>query len=90
MGLQLTQWKSSEVKAHRFMVAVFRYSISEIIGFLVTNFGIFIVNISDNYPPEPFTLDLKFLFIWPFFPHLCQVANDLVYDLTTYLLYLPL
>ena len=61
----------------RFMVAVVRYSKSEIIGFLVTHYGIFF-NLLDNFPSEQFLLDLQFLFIWHFLPHLWNVANNLV------------
>ena len=71
-------------------MAVVRYSIYEIIGFLVTHFGSFRVDLSDDPPSEPIILDLKLLFIWTFFIHLLQVEIDLLDNPTPEFLSLPL
>ena len=72
------------------MVAVVRICTSEIVGFLVTHYGIFIFDVLYNSLLEPFLLDFRFHFKWPLFPQLRQVTFDLVDDPTPDLLSFPL
>ena len=62
------------------MVAVFRYLVSETKYFFVTHSGISFVQFLDGLPLEQFSLDLKYLCIWPLFPHLLQIIFVISYD----------
>ena len=62
------------------MVAVFRYLVSETKYFFVTHSGISFVELLDGLPLEQFSLDLKYLCIWPLFPHLLQITFVISYD----------
>ena len=60
------------------------------IGFLVTNFGRFCVDLSDESLSEPFMLDFQSLIKWYFLTQLWQIATDLVDEYSLGSLSLPI